>query len=122
MLQLYAPVSQLHSPVSQLHAPVSQLPAPVLQLYAPVLAPRLVQDRELQLYDGSRLLCHRKYDAIQAQLQLTEEQMMERGILRIHPRWDTADTPHVGYCGYTPGGLLRIHSRWDTADTLKEGD
>lgn len=46
---------------------------------------RLIHDRELQLFDGSRLLRHDRYQQIKTDLNLTDEQMSEKGILSIHP-------------------------------------
>ncbi|XP_043215151.1 von Willebrand factor A domain-containing protein 8-like isoform X2 [Amphibalanus amphitrite] len=46
---------------------------------------RLVHDRELQLYDGTRLLRHDRYDDVMSELGLAPDQMTERGVLRIHP-------------------------------------
>ncbi|WAR13710.1 VWA8-like protein [Mya arenaria] len=46
---------------------------------------RLVHDRELQLFDGSRLLGKERYEAVKAENNLTDAEMEERGILRIHP-------------------------------------
>ncbi|XP_055693554.1 von Willebrand factor A domain-containing protein 8 [Lutzomyia longipalpis] len=45
---------------------------------------RLVHDRELQLYDGRRLLGHERYDNLLA-LGATPESLEAKGILRIHP-------------------------------------
>lgn len=44
---------------------------------------RLVHDRELQLYDGRRLLSADRYDALVS--ELGEAKLVESGILRIHP-------------------------------------
>lgn len=44
---------------------------------------RLIHDRELQLYDGSRLLRHDKYDDLVA-LGMSEDQLSEKGIFKIH--------------------------------------
>jgi MoxR-like ATPase len=46
---------------------------------------RLIHDRELSLFDGTRLLRHDRYDEIQNHHQLTDEAMKARGLLRIHP-------------------------------------
>ncbi|GAB6029233.1 von Willebrand factor A domain-containing protein 8 [Chamberlinius hualienensis] len=45
---------------------------------------RLVHDRELQLFDGTRLLAASKYDQICKDHQLSVEEMNKRHILRIH--------------------------------------
>ncbi|ELU02005.1 hypothetical protein CAPTEDRAFT_192877 [Capitella teleta] len=46
---------------------------------------RLIHDRELSLFDGSRLLRHDKYDAIKEKNSFSDAQMTERGVFRIHP-------------------------------------
>ncbi|XP_060072942.1 von Willebrand factor A domain-containing protein 8-like [Ylistrum balloti] len=46
---------------------------------------RLIHDRDLQLLDGSRLLRHDRYQEMKKELNLTDEQMSEKGILPIHP-------------------------------------
>ncbi|XP_039291605.1 von Willebrand factor A domain-containing protein 8-like [Nilaparvata lugens] len=44
---------------------------------------RLVQDRELQLFDGRRMLRHDRYDELVE--TLGEEKVIRSGLLRIHP-------------------------------------
>lgn len=46
---------------------------------------RLVHDRELQLYDGSRLLRAERYDALKKKSNLSDEKMLAKGLHRIHP-------------------------------------
>ncbi|XP_024941330.1 von Willebrand factor A domain-containing protein 8 isoform X2 [Cephus cinctus] len=46
---------------------------------------RLVQDRELQLHDGKRLIRADRYNEIKAEHKKTDEQMKESGILKIDP-------------------------------------
>ncbi|KAJ3641595.1 hypothetical protein Zmor_028095 [Zophobas morio] len=46
---------------------------------------RLVQDRELQLHDGKRLMSDERYQSIKQSFDLTDHQMTESGILPIHP-------------------------------------
>lgn len=45
---------------------------------------RLVHDREVQLYDGTRLMRHDKYDELISSGQTTEE-LTNNGVFRIHP-------------------------------------
>lgn len=45
---------------------------------------RLVHDREVQLYDGTRLIRHDKYDELLAN-GLTQPQLDAKGLQRIHP-------------------------------------
>ncbi|XP_050294276.1 LOW QUALITY PROTEIN: von Willebrand factor A domain-containing protein 8 [Anthonomus grandis grandis] len=45
---------------------------------------RLVQDRELQLYDGKRLISLERFDFLQNKLNLTKNQLTESGIFPVH--------------------------------------
>uniref|UniRef100_A0A182RBI3 von Willebrand factor A domain-containing protein 8 n=1 Tax=Anopheles funestus TaxID=62324 RepID=A0A182RBI3_ANOFN len=84
---------------------------------------RLVHDRELQLYDGRRLLSHERYVRLQAaqpDLDLTA-----RGILRIHPgfRIIALAEPAQGFgAGGTGGTVVPARagpsSAWISAETL----
>uniref|UniRef100_A0A672IEL6 von Willebrand factor A domain containing 8 n=1 Tax=Salarias fasciatus TaxID=181472 RepID=A0A672IEL6_SALFA len=60
---------------------------------------RLLHDRELDLYDGTRLLRWDRYQALKEQLQFTDQQMQERSILAVHPSFRVlalAEPPAVG--------------------------
>lgn len=60
---------------------------------------RLLNDRELDLYDGTRLLRWDRYQALKEQLQFTDQHMQERSILPIHPSFRVlalAEPPVVG--------------------------
>ncbi len=60
---------------------------------------RLVHDKELQLYDGTRLLGQDRYDAVKSRDGLNDEQMKEAGILQISPSFRIAalaEPPVVG--------------------------
>ncbi|KAM8976160.1 von Willebrand factor A domain-containing protein 8 [Pelodytes ibericus] len=46
---------------------------------------RLIHDRELTLYDGTRLLREDRYQYLKDELQLSHEKLQERCILPIHP-------------------------------------
>ncbi|KAI0224175.1 von Willebrand factor A domain-containing protein 8 [Lamellibrachia satsuma] len=46
---------------------------------------RLIHDRELSLFDGTRLLRHDRYDKIKEENKLTDEDMTNRGVFKIHP-------------------------------------
>uniref|UniRef100_A0A8B9JC72 von Willebrand factor A domain containing 8 n=1 Tax=Astyanax mexicanus TaxID=7994 RepID=A0A8B9JC72_ASTMX len=46
---------------------------------------RLLHDRELALYDGTRLLRWDRYQNMKEQLQLTDSEMQQRSIFPIHP-------------------------------------
>lgn len=45
---------------------------------------RLIHDREIQLFDGTRLLRHDKYDDMLAN-GYSDEQLLSKGIFRVHP-------------------------------------
>uniref|UniRef100_A0A8C7I9U4 von Willebrand factor A domain-containing protein 8 n=1 Tax=Oncorhynchus kisutch TaxID=8019 RepID=A0A8C7I9U4_ONCKI len=63
---------------------------------------RLLHDRELSLYDGSRLLRWDRYQALKEELQLTDEQLRERSIFPVHPSFRVlalAEPPVVGSSG-----------------------
>ncbi|XP_076841646.1 von Willebrand factor A domain-containing protein 8 isoform X2 [Brachyhypopomus gauderio] len=60
---------------------------------------RLLHERELALYDGTRLMRWDRYQAIKEQLQLTEEQLQDRCIFPVHPAFRVialAEPPLVG--------------------------
>ncbi|XP_061735639.1 von Willebrand factor A domain-containing protein 8 isoform X2 [Nerophis ophidion] len=60
---------------------------------------RLLHDRELDLYDGTRLLRRDRYQALKEELQFTDEQLQERSIFAIHPSFRVlalAEPPVVG--------------------------
>ncbi|XP_038166653.1 von Willebrand factor A domain-containing protein 8 isoform X2 [Arvicola amphibius] len=60
---------------------------------------RLIHDRELSLYDGSRLLREDRYLSLKQGLQLTDEQLQDRSIFPIHPSFRIialAEPPVVG--------------------------
>lgn len=44
-----------------------------------------MQDRELQLHDGQRLISDARYQFIKENFNLTDTQLNSKGILRIHP-------------------------------------
>ncbi|XP_021936474.1 von Willebrand factor A domain-containing protein 8 isoform X2 [Zootermopsis nevadensis] len=46
---------------------------------------RLVHDRELQLHDGRRLVRHDRFDEYKTRHNLSEQQLHDSGLLRIHP-------------------------------------
>jgi len=56
---------------------------------------RLIQDRELELLDGTRLLNHDKYDSLMAELH-KKQIKPESKVFRIHPAFRiiaTAEPP-----------------------------
>ncbi|XP_028992985.1 von Willebrand factor A domain-containing protein 8 isoform X2 [Betta splendens] len=60
---------------------------------------RLLHDRELDLYDGTRLLRWDKYQALKEQLQFSDQQLKEKSIVPIHPSFRVlalAEPPVVG--------------------------
>ncbi|XP_019792046.2 von Willebrand factor A domain-containing protein 8 isoform X1 [Tursiops truncatus] len=46
---------------------------------------RLIHDRELSLYDGSRLLREDRYMRLKEELQMSDEQLQKRSIFPVHP-------------------------------------
>ena len=44
----------------------------------------LIHEREAQLFDGSRILRHDRYDDIQRSLGCTDLEMVEKKLFRIH--------------------------------------
>nr|XP_061799830.1 von Willebrand factor A domain-containing protein 8-like [Nerophis lumbriciformis] len=60
---------------------------------------RLLHDRELDLYDGTRLLRWDRYQALKEEQNFTDEQLKERSIFAIHPSFRVlalAEPPLVG--------------------------
>ncbi|XP_037343972.2 von Willebrand factor A domain-containing protein 8 [Pungitius pungitius] len=63
---------------------------------------RLLHDRELDLYDGTRLLRWDRYQTLKEQLQFSDEQLKERSVFPIHPSFRVlalAEPPVVGGAG-----------------------
>ena len=72
---------------------------------------RLIHDREVQLYDGTRLVGQDKYDSIKQEQGLTDQQMQDRGVLAIHPAFKMialAEPPLIG----------QAKGQWLTAEIL----
>ncbi|KAM8786530.1 von Willebrand factor A domain-containing protein 8 [Rhynchonycteris naso] len=60
---------------------------------------RLIHDRELSLYDGSRLLREDRYMRLKEELQMSDEQLQKRSIFPVHPSFRIialAEPPVVG--------------------------
>uniref|UniRef100_A0A7N8XB65 von Willebrand factor A domain-containing protein 8 n=1 Tax=Mastacembelus armatus TaxID=205130 RepID=A0A7N8XB65_9TELE len=60
---------------------------------------RLLHDRELDLYDGTKLLRWDRYQTLKEELQLSDQQLQERSIFPIHPSFRVlalAEPPVVG--------------------------
>uniref|UniRef100_A0A8C0KYR3 von Willebrand factor A domain-containing protein 8 n=1 Tax=Canis lupus dingo TaxID=286419 RepID=A0A8C0KYR3_CANLU len=60
---------------------------------------RLIHDRELSLYDGSRLLREDRYMRLKEELQLSDEQLQKRSIFPVHPSFRIialAEPPVIG--------------------------
>nr|XP_009670755.1 PREDICTED: von Willebrand factor A domain-containing protein 8 isoform X1 [Struthio camelus australis] len=60
---------------------------------------RLIHDRELTLYDGTRLLREDRYQHLKEELQLSSEKLQERSIFPIHPSFRIivlAEPPVIG--------------------------
>ncbi|XP_025079335.1 von Willebrand factor A domain-containing protein 8-like isoform X2 [Pomacea canaliculata] len=60
---------------------------------------RLVNEREVQLFDGTRLLSEERFEAVKEETGLTNDQLAERNIFPIHPSFRIvalAEPPVVG--------------------------
>ncbi|KAM6177939.1 von Willebrand factor A domain-containing protein 8 [Rhynchocyon petersi] len=60
---------------------------------------RLIHDRELNLYDGSRLLREDRYVRLKEELKVSDEQLQKRSIFPIHPSFRIialAEPPVIG--------------------------
>nr|XP_015219376.1 PREDICTED: von Willebrand factor A domain-containing protein 8 isoform X1 [Lepisosteus oculatus] len=60
---------------------------------------RLIHDRELALYDGTRLLQADRYQSLKKELQFSDEELQERSVFPIHPSFRIvalAEPPVVG--------------------------
>ncbi|XP_077393200.1 von Willebrand factor A domain-containing protein 8 isoform X1 [Festucalex cinctus] len=67
---------------------------------------RLLHDRELDLYDGTRLLRWDRYQALKEEQNFTDEQLKERSIFAVHPSFRVlalAEPPLVGAGASTSG-------------------
>lgn len=71
---------------------------------------RLIHDRELDLFDGTRLLRHDRYDSMMKDNSWSEEEMKQRKLLRIHPSFRIvclSEPPsHVGSSNWLTSELL----------------
>ncbi|XP_016086578.1 von Willebrand factor A domain-containing protein 8 [Sinocyclocheilus grahami] len=59
----------------------------------------LLHDRELALYDGTRLLRWDRYQTLKDELQLTDQELQDRSIFPVHPSFRIialAEPPQVG--------------------------
>ncbi|XP_026074296.1 von Willebrand factor A domain-containing protein 8 [Carassius auratus] len=60
---------------------------------------RLLHDRELSLYDGTRLLRWDRYQTLKDELKLTDQELQDRSIFPVHPSFRIlalAEPPQVG--------------------------
>ncbi|XP_078476161.1 von Willebrand factor A domain-containing protein 8 isoform X3 [Lampetra planeri] len=64
---------------------------------------RLVHDRELTLYDGSRLIGADRYEVLQREAGLSSEQLTERGVFPIHPAFRVVALAEPAAPGPTAG-------------------
>ncbi|XP_040173363.1 von Willebrand factor A domain-containing protein 8 [Anopheles arabiensis] len=76
---------------------------------------RLVHDRELQLYDGRRLLAHDRYDRLQA--AQPGQDLRAAGLLRIHPGFRIIALAEPGQSG-AAGANGPARNAWIGAETL----
>ncbi|XP_064465910.1 von Willebrand factor A domain-containing protein 8-like isoform X2 [Ornithodoros turicata] len=82
-------------------------PSTLLQLQ------RLVQDRELQLFDGKRLLRHDRYDSIKSSSGLSDQDMESRKLYRIHPSFRI-----IALAEPTSAGHKLKQEKWLTPEVL----
>ncbi|KTF83224.1 hypothetical protein cypCar_00026056 [Cyprinus carpio] len=64
-----------------------------------LLQQRLLHDRELALYDGTRLLRWDRYQTLKDELKLTHQELQDRSIFPVHPSFRIialAEPPQVG--------------------------
>ncbi|XP_074550636.1 von Willebrand factor A domain-containing protein 8 [Halichoeres trimaculatus] len=74
---------------------------------------RLLHDRELDLYDGTRLLRWDRYQTLKEQLQFTDEQLKERSIFPIHPSFRVLALAEPPVVGAAPsGGSSKGQQQW----------
>ncbi|KAM9343638.1 von Willebrand factor A domain-containing protein 8 [Pholidichthys leucotaenia] len=65
---------------------------------------RLLHDRELDLYDGSRLLRWDRYQILKEQLQFSDQEMKERSVFPIHPSFRVLALAEPPILGASTGG------------------
>ena len=83
---------------------------------------RLLHDRELQLYDGRRLMHHEKYDELIENGQ-TKLELHERGIIRIHPSFRVialAEPPTKNAANWITSETLSLFMYHEIRDLSKE--
>ncbi|XP_049904645.1 von Willebrand factor A domain-containing protein 8 [Epinephelus moara] len=76
---------------------------------------RLLHDRELDLYDGTRLLRWDRYQTLKEQLQFSDQQLQERSIFPIHPSFRVlalAEPPVVGASTSSSGSSNSRGQQW----------
>uniref|UniRef100_A0A1B6BXM8 VWFA domain-containing protein n=1 Tax=Clastoptera arizonana TaxID=38151 RepID=A0A1B6BXM8_9HEMI len=82
---------------------------------------RLIHDRELQLYDGHRLIRHDRYDDLAATLGC--DKLKESGILRIHPSFRIialAEPPTATNASWLNPELLTLFAYHEMPSLTKE--
>uniref|UniRef100_A0AAG5DY10 von Willebrand factor A domain-containing protein 8 n=1 Tax=Anopheles atroparvus TaxID=41427 RepID=A0AAG5DY10_ANOAO len=78
---------------------------------------RLVHDRELQLYDGRRLMAHERFDRLRATEQPGVD-LAARGLLRIHPAFRIIALAEPHQRGVGGAGTATPSGAWISAETL----
>ncbi|KAK2840347.1 hypothetical protein Q5P01_014087 [Channa striata] len=68
---------------------------------------RLLHDRELDLYDGSKLLRWDRYQQLKERLQFSDQQLHERSIFPIHPSFRVLALAEPPIVGASTGGGSR---------------
>lgn len=46
-----------------------------------------MHDRELQLHDGRRMISSTKFEELKIELNMSDEELQKKGILKIHPKF-----------------------------------
>jgi hypothetical protein len=75
------------------------------------------QDRELQLFDGTRLMSAAKFEDLKAAEGLTEAQLEARGVRKIHPAFRKGSSPQSTYIYRVPQ-CMSPRQNWDSPQPL----
>uniref|UniRef100_A0A3Q2ZT42 von Willebrand factor A domain containing 8 n=1 Tax=Kryptolebias marmoratus TaxID=37003 RepID=A0A3Q2ZT42_KRYMA len=73
---------------------------------------RLLHERELDLYDGTRLLRWDRYQTLKGQLQLTDQQLQERLIFPIHPSFRVLALAEPPIVEISSGSINSRRQQW----------
>nr|XP_046259782.1 von Willebrand factor A domain-containing protein 8 [Scatophagus argus] len=79
---------------------------------------RLLHDRELDLYDGTRLLRWDRYQTLKEELQFSDKQLQERSILPIHPSFRVLAMAEPPVVGAITGSISSRGQQWLSPELL----